>query len=65
MGAALVLLAMMPRVGKRRGGAPMATRSDRDRDREIEADRRFDRDRDREPANGRATTTQGTLEDRR
>src|SRR5918997_4691355 len=30
MGAGLVLLAMMPRVGKRRGGAPMATRHDRD-----------------------------------
>src|SRR3954468_8077383 len=31
-GAALVLLSMMPRVGKRRGGAPMATRRDRDRE---------------------------------
>ena len=41
-GVALVLLSMMPRVGRRRGGAPVATR----RDREIEAERRFDRDRE-------------------
>lgn len=67
MGGVLVVLAMMPRVGQRRGGAPMATRTERD---EMET-RRFDRDRDRdrveptEPANGRATTTHGTLEDRR
>ena len=60
-GAALVLLSMMPRVGKRRGGAPVATR----RDREIEAERRFDRDRDTAPANGTAATRAGTLEDRR
>ena len=66
MGAALVLLAMMPRVGKRRGGAPMATRTERDRDLETPSDRRFGRDRDREPVdNGRATTAPGTLEDRR
>lgn len=64
MGAALILLAMMPRVGKRRGGAPMATRHERD---EIEGERRFDRDRDHEPVpNGRQTTTRGgALEDRR
>ena len=65
MGAALVVLAMMPRVGKRRGGAPMATRHDRD---ELEHDRRFDRDRDRDretTPNGRATAGRGTLEDRR
>jgi hypothetical protein len=52
---------MMPRVGKRRGAAPVATR-------ESAADRRFDRDRDRDtvPANGTTTTTRaGTLEDRR
>jgi len=66
MGVALVLLAMLPRVGKRRGGAPMATRTERDRDLETPSDHRFGRDRDREPVdNGRATTTQGTLEDRR
>ena len=65
-GAGLVLLSMMPRVGKRRGGAPMATRTERDRDLETPSDRRFGRDRDREPVdNGRATTTRGTLEDRR
>jgi hypothetical protein len=64
MGAGLVLLAMMPRVGKRRGGAPKATRDERDR--ELESDRRFDRDRDHETVpNGRATTSRGTLEDRR
>ena len=60
-GAALVLLSTMPRVGRRRGGAPAATR----RDREIEAERRFDRDRETEPANGTTTTRTGTLEDRR
>src|SRR5690349_1335353 len=32
MGAGLVLLAMMPRIGKRRGGAPLATRAERDRE---------------------------------
>ena len=79
-GAALIVLSMMPRVGRRRGGAPVATRHERDR--ELERDHELERDRDRdlaeptreteprferEPAstNGRATTTQGTLEDRR
>ena len=67
MGAALVVLAMMPRVGTRRGGAPMATRHERDDERDdVEARRRFERDREPvEPANGRATTSRGTLEDRR
>ena len=66
MGAGLVLLAMLPRVGKRRGGAPMATRTERDRELDTPSERRFGRNRDREPVdNGRATTTQGTLEDRR
>ena len=63
-GAALVVLAMMPRVGRRRGGAPVATR----RDRELETTRRARsplRARAEPVANGRATTTQGTLEDRR
>src|SRR3954463_1859444 len=43
-GAGLILLSMMPRVGRRRGGAPMATR----RERELDDSRagRFDRDRD-------------------
>jgi hypothetical protein len=64
MGAGLVLLAMMPRVGKRRGGAPMATRTERDR--ELESERRFGRDRDPDTVrNGRSTTAHGTLEDRR
>src|SRR5215218_9173183 len=64
-GAALILLSMMPRVGRRRGGAPMATRHDRDLD--DRDDRRFDRDREPVATNGRATTTTspGTLEDRR
>ena len=39
-GIALVLLSAMPRVGKRRGGAPAATRREQ---------RRFDRDRDTLP----------------
>jgi hypothetical protein len=59
-GAALVLLSMAPRVGRRRGGAPASTR----RDRELEAERRFDRDREPAP-NGSTTTRTGTLEDRR
>jgi hypothetical protein len=57
-GAALILLSMMPRVGKRRGAAPAATR-------EPAADRRFDRDRETVPADGTTTTRAGTLEDRR
>ncbi|MDA0185324.1 hypothetical protein OJ997_33775 [Solirubrobacter phytolaccae] len=72
MGGVLVLLAMMPRVGQRRGGAPMTTRHERDDTRDdVEQQRRFERDRDHdttapvEPANGRATTTRGPLEDRR
>jgi hypothetical protein len=65
-GAALIVLSMMPRVGRRRGGAPVATR--RDRELAEPADRRFDRDREPAATNGRATTTTttpGTLEDRR
>ena len=62
-GAALILLSMMPRVGRRRGGAPVATR----RDRELE------RRRARAPLRPRPSpsptaarpTTHGTLEDRR
>jgi hypothetical protein len=62
-GAALVVLAMMPRVGRRRGGAPAATRRDRDVETTDERDRRFERD---EPvANGRTTSSHGSLEDRR
>jgi hypothetical protein len=48
-GIALIVLSMMPRVGRRRGGAPMATREDR----AVEDDRRrrrFARDREVEPA---------------
>src|SRR5262245_61539910 len=60
-GAALIVLSMMPRVGRRRGAAPMATR----REDEPVVERRFER----EPAvdNGRTTTTTapGALEDRR
>jgi hypothetical protein len=65
-GAGLILLSMMPRVGRRRGGAPVATRRDRELDEPT--DRRFDRDREPVATNGRATTTTtspGTLEDRR
>src|SRR3954469_17213959 len=57
-GIALIVLSMMPRVGRRRGGAPMATRAER----EPVADRRFERDT---VANGRTGVPQGTLEDRR
>ena len=54
-GAALILLSMMPRVGKRRGGAPMATRTERDEP-TSNAARRFDREPRRElasPSTGR------------
>src|SRR3954464_9860048 len=58
-GAALILLSMMPRVGRRRGAAPVATRRE-----EPVVDRRFERDR---PVadNGRTTVPHGTLEDQR
>ncbi len=59
-GAALVLLSMMPRVGRRRGGAPAATR----REREVETERRFDREREAVP-NGSTAHPTGTLDDRR
>src|SRR3954465_3870533 len=39
-GAALIILSMMPRVGKRRGGAPMTTREER-----VDSGNRFGRDR--------------------
>src|SRR3954471_915570 len=57
-GAALIVLSMMPRVGRRRGGAPMATRAER----EPVAERRFERET---VPNGRTTVERGTLEDRR
>jgi hypothetical protein len=70
-GAGLIVLSMLPRVGRRRGGAPIATR----RERELEESQtgRFDREREpvtttrRDPAaaDERPTTTRGTLEDRR
>jgi uncharacterized protein involved in response to NO len=60
-GIALIVLSMMPRVGRRRGGAPMATRAER----EPVAERRFARDREAVP-NGRTTATPSPpLEDRR
>jgi hypothetical protein len=59
-GIALIVLSMMPRVGRRRGGAPMATRAER----EPVGERRFERD-DTVP-NGRTTVSHGgTFEDRR
>src|SRR4051794_2896193 len=61
-GAGLILLSMMPRVGRRRGRGARATR----RERELDAPRAGRFDRDREPvADERATTPRGTLEDRR
>jgi len=39
-GAALIILSMMPRVGQRRGGAPMTTREER-----VDGGDRFERDR--------------------
>jgi hypothetical protein len=66
-GVALILLSMMPRVGRRRGGAPVATRRDRELE-EPASERRFDREGEPVATNGRATTTTttpGPLEDRR
>jgi hypothetical protein len=75
-GAGLIILSMLPRVGRRRGAAPVATR----RERELEDPRsgRFDREREPVPADepvttrhdatlagDPATTRRGTLEDRR
>jgi len=62
-GAGLIIVSMMPRVGRRRGGPPVGTR----RNRELEETRTEPRfDRGREPvANDRTTTTTGALEDRR
>jgi hypothetical protein len=74
-GAALIVLSMMPRVGSRRGGAPMTTRAERDDPAAVEPARRFGRDRDRDGIRDdrevvrddhtAATTSRGTLEDRR
>src|SRR3954447_617518 len=57
-GAALIVLSMMPRIGRRRGGAPMATRAER----EPVAERRSERET---VPSGRTTVERGTLEDRR
>src|SRR5689334_10554160 len=40
-GGALIVLSMMPRVGRRRGGAPMATREETVRREPVEPARRF------------------------
>src|SRR3954449_785468 len=53
-GVALIVLSMMPRVGRRRGGAPMATRTER----EPVGERRFERDT---VPNGRTTVSHGSL----
>jgi hypothetical protein len=65
-GIALIVLSMMPRVGRRRGGAPMATRREAD-DGTVVEHRRFGRDRvvEREPAEPVTTTDRGALDDRR
>jgi len=55
-GVAAIVASMLPRIGRRRGGAPMATREER-----VEPARRFDRD---ERAD-RPAATHGPLEDRR
>jgi hypothetical protein len=61
-GAGLILLSMLPRVGRRREVAVATREPAAERDR-----RRFDREREREaaPADGTATTRTGVLEDRR
>jgi hypothetical protein len=65
-GAALVLLSMMPRVGARRGSAPVVALGDET----VVEHRRFGRDRvvQREPvgtSNSTTTTHDGALDDRR
>src|SRR3954447_145877 len=57
-GIALIVLSMLPRLGRRRGGAPMATRAER----EPVAERRSERET---VPSGRTTVERGTLEDRR
>jgi hypothetical protein len=64
-GVALIVLSMMPRVGRRRGGAPAAVRRET-----VVEDRGFGRDRvvEREPVSTNGTTATrdtGTLDDRR
>ena len=59
---------MMPRVGRRRGGAPVATRRDRELERAATRDAASTASDEPVATNGRATdatTTPGTLEDRR
>src|SRR3954451_15805319 len=57
-GPALIVLSMMPRVGRRRGGAPMATREERVVD---ERSRRFGRDRDDAVEPGRRDDRTGSV----
>ena len=52
----------MPRVGRRRGGAPMATRREEE-ERELEPSRRFEREPESE--NDRPIVGHGTLDDDR
>ncbi len=68
-GAALIVLSMMPRIGRRRGGAPMATREERVVE---EHPRRFEREpeavepaRRDAPVEDRTAVSHGTLEDDR
>src|SRR3954454_16239911 len=56
-GVALIVLSMMPRVGKRRGTGRTATR----RDEEVVEERRFDRDRETTVPNGRTTVRRSSL----
>ena len=61
-GAALILLSMMPRVGRRRGGAPMATREERVVE---EHPRRFGRESETvEPARRDVPVEDRAVEDR-
>ena len=56
-GAGLIVLSMMPRVGRRKGAAPAATRRDREYE-ETRTEQRFDRDP--VATNGRRETTTTT-----
>src|SRR4051794_6592994 len=65
-GVALIVLSMMPRVGKRSGTDTGGSRQRTTRrDEELVEDRRFDSERETAAPNGRASVRQGSLEDRR
>ena len=66
-GAALIVLSMMPRVGRRRGGAPVATRHERDRELDVTANSTAtanSTDLDRDRGDGAALRARAGLHER-